>query len=96
MSSTTSKRFGIATGSVLVVLAVTLGVVAGSANTAGQAGWLKGLNVRGEALNRAHGLGTYAVRTQIAPGSDWQQALELRSEALNRAYGLGKYAIAAP
>jgi hypothetical protein len=54
--------------------------------------WALGLLARGDAMNRALGLGRYAPGGECADIPDWFRALALRSDEMNRLNGLGPYA----
>jgi hypothetical protein len=58
-------------------------------------GWKDALLARGDALNRAYGLGRYAdaTRTTAETMPDWLVALTVRSDGFNRMYRLGAYAV---
>ena len=93
MARSSTRSIGIGT-SILVVLAVAIGVATGSAGATDESAWQKGLRVRSEGLNLRYGLGDHAlgtsgtIRRHDALGAlgstDRQQALELLGLRIDR------------
>jgi len=78
---------------VAVVVSVSvLTVGAGITMAGGNEQWRTALQLRSQAMNRAHGLGEYARKPAAADQPAWLSALIVRSEALNGQYRPGKHA----
>jgi hypothetical protein len=79
----------------LVMVAVSVSAItvgAGVTMAGGSEQWRTALQLRGDAMNRQHGLGEYARKPAAAEKPAWRTALIVRSRALNRQYGLGNNA----